>query len=120
MPHGSACWSFVTTAVPGSKSNSKAMSKKPGPASPSISTIMGTHLSRLKWVNGLLASDARMLDLGGTRTDPDEDQHRIALSLEQRQEMSDYTGGAAVSGTNTEDTSTRPKRKRPLRGGLDR
>jgi len=37
---------------------------------------------RLKWVNGLLAASGRMLDIGGTSSDPDEAQDHIRIDLE--------------------------------------
>ena len=47
----------------------------------------------------------------------DEDKRRISLSIKQVAEMADYTGPA---GEETEPAAPKKKRKKPLRGGLDR
>ena len=46
----------------------------------------------------------------------DEDARRISLSIKQLASMADYTG---LESEEPEQTKEQPKRKRPLRGGLD-
>lgn len=46
----------------------------------------------------------------------DEDAHRISLSIKQLVEMPDYTGPETAP---TEPEKPKPKRKKPLKGGLD-
>ncbi len=48
----------------------------------------------------------------------DEDKRRIGLSIKQRVEMPDYTGDADTQ--SSEPAAPPKKRKKPLRGGLDR
>ena len=49
----------------------------------------------------------------------DEERRRISLSIKDLASVADYTGQASSSATPAEEAKPQPKRKKPLRGGLE-